>query len=81
MKNLKYLLEDYVKNKARVSQLYLIGSLLQEKGENRLFLKLDSRYADYFTEYSSYFVRALMLLKYMHEMTNSGNLFADELIE
>ena len=42
-------------------------------------MKLDSRYADYFPEYSNYFVRALRLLKSMYIMTNSGKLFADEL--
>ena len=46
---------------------------------NRVFVKLDSRYANYFPEYSSYFGRALRLLKYTYEMANSGNLFADEL--
>ena len=44
-------------------------------------MKLDSRYADYFPEYSSYFGRALRLLKYMYGMTNYGRLFADELTE
>ena len=44
-------------------------------------MKLDSRYADYFPEYSNYFGRALRLLKSMYGMTNSGKLFADELTE
>ena len=43
-------------------------------------MKLDSRYADYFPEHSSYFGRALILLKSMHGTTDSGNLFNDELI-
>ena len=42
-------------------------------------MKLESRYADYFTEYSNYFGRDLRLLKYMYGMTNSGKLFSDEL--
>ena len=42
-------------------------------------MKLDSRYADYFPEYSSYFGRALILLKYMYGMINSVKLFAGEL--
>ena len=42
-------------------------------------MKLGSRYADYFTEYSNYFGRALRLLKSMYGMTNSGKLFDDEL--
>ena len=49
--NLKYFSEESVKHKARVHQLYFIGEFLQEKIENRVFVKLDSRYADYFTEY------------------------------
>ena len=44
-------------------------------------MKLDSRYAEYFPEYSGYFGRALMLLKSMHVMTNYGKLFADDLTE
>ena len=44
-------------------------------------MNLDSRYAEYFPYYSSCFVRALIFLKYMYEMTNSENLFADELTE
>ena len=44
-------------------------------------MKLDSRYADYFPENSSYFGRALILLKYMYRMTNYRKLFADELTE
>ena len=44
-------------------------------------MKLDSRYADFFPEYSNYFGRALILLKSMYGMTNSGKLFYDELIE
>ena len=46
---------------------------------NIVFVKLDSRYADYFPSYSSYLGRALRLLKYMYGMTNSGNLFSDQL--
>ena len=44
-------------------------------------MKLDNRYADYFSEYSNYFGRALILLKSVYGMTNSGKLFSDELIE
>ena len=46
---------------------------------NRVFVKLDSRYEDYFPEYSNYFGRALRLLKSMYGMTNSGKLFSIEL--
>ena len=79
MRTLKYFLADTAKNKARVHQLDLIGALLQAKVKNRVFLKLDIRYTDYFTEYAQYFGRAMRLLKSMYGMTNSGKLFADEL--
>ena len=52
---------------------------MQAKVKNRVFVKLDSRYTYDFTEYSKDFERALILLKYMYGMTNSGNLFSDEL--
>ena len=44
-------------------------------------MKLDSRYAEYFPEYSSCFGGALRLLKYMYGMTNSGKVIADELMQ
>ena len=47
--------------------------------KNRVFLKLDSRYTDYFPEHSKYFRRALILLNFMYSTTNFGKLFADEL--
>ena len=48
MRTLKYLLADDVKYKARLYQLNFVGSLLQAKVKNRIFMKVDSRYADYF---------------------------------
>ena len=62
MRTFKYFLSDTVKNQARVHTLDFIGSFLQEKVKNRVFVKLGSRYADYFPEYSNYFGRALRLL-------------------
>ena len=41
-------------------------------------MNLDSRYADYFPEYPSYFGIYLIFLKYMYGMNNSGKLFSDE---
>ena len=38
----------YSSNNARVNQLYFIGAFLQSKVKNRVFVNLDSRYADYF---------------------------------
>ena len=78
MRALDYFLADAAKYKARFHQLYFIGAFLQAKVKNRVFVKLDMRYADYFPEYAQYFGRALRLLKSMYGMTNSGKLFADE---
>ena len=69
------------KHKARVHQLDFIGAFLQDKVKNRVFVKLDSRYTDYFPEYSNYFGRALRLFISIYCMTNSGKLFVDELRE
>ena len=81
MRTLKYFLADAEKHKARVHQLDFIGAFLQAKIKNRMFVKLDMRYADYFPEYSQYFGRAFKLLKSMYGMTNSGKLFAYEMTE
>ena len=81
MRNLKYFLGDAANHKARVHQLDFIGAFLKAKIKNRVFLKLDSRYADYFPEYPNYFGRDLRLLKSIYGMTNCGNLFSDELTE
>ena len=79
MRTLKQFLADATKHKASVCQLDIIGSFLQAKVKNGVFLKLDSIYADYFPEYAKYFGRALILLKSMYGLTNSGKLFADDL--
>ena len=50
MRTLKCFLADEAKHKARVHQLDFIGTLLQEIFKNRIFVKLDSRYTDYFPE-------------------------------
>ena len=54
---------------------------MQAKVNNRVFFKLDMRYADYFPEYAQYFGKALKFLNTMYGMTNSGKLFASELTE
>ena len=54
---------------------------MQAKVKNRVFVKLDIRYTYYFTEYAKYFGIALILLKSMYDMNNSGKLFAYELTE
>ena len=81
MRNLKYFLSNAAKHKARVHQLDFIGAFLHATVKNRLCVKLDMRYADYFLEFAQYFGRALELLKSMYGMTNSGKLFADDLTE
>ena len=48
MRTLKYFLADYSKHKVRVHQLDFIGEFLREKIKNRVFVKLDSMYADFF---------------------------------
>ena len=61
MRTLKYFLSDAAKNKARFHQLDYIGAFLQANVNNRVFVKLDMRCADYFPEYAQYFGRALKL--------------------
>ena len=46
MRTLKYFLADAAKHKARVHQLDFIGAFFQAKVRNRVFVKLDMRYAD-----------------------------------
>ena len=48
MRTLKYFLADAAKHKARVHQIDFIGAFLQAKVKNRVFVKLEMRYADYF---------------------------------
>ena len=48
MRTLKYFLADAAKHRARFYQLDLIGEFLQAKFKNRVFVNLDSRFADYF---------------------------------
>ena len=81
MRTLKYFLANAAKPKARVHGLDFIGAFLHAKVKNRVFVKLDMRYAYYSPEYAQYFGRALKLLKSMYGMTNSGKLFADEVTE
>ena len=77
----KCFLADTAKHKARVHKLDFIGAFLKANVKNRVFVKLEMRYAAYFPEYSQYFGRALKLLNSMYGMKNSGKLFADDLTE
>ena len=81
MRTLKYFLADVAKHKAIFHQLDFIGAFLHARGKNRVFVKLDIRYTDYFPEYAQYFGRALRLLQSMYVMNNSWKLFADEVTE
>ena len=81
MRTLKYFLADATKQKSRVYQLDFVEAFLQAKLNNRVFVKLDIRYTDYFPEFAKYFGRALILLKFMYGMTNSGKLFAYEITD
>ena len=81
MSTLKYFLVDTVNHKARVHQLDFIGAFFQSKIKNMVFVKLDSRYADYLPEHSNYFGRSLKLLKSIYGMNNCGKIFADDLVE
>ena len=49
MRTLKYFLAEAAKHKARFHQLDFIGAFLPAKVKNRVFVKLDIRYTDYFT--------------------------------
>ena len=51
MRTLNYFLADAAKHKARVHRLDCIGAFLQDYVKNRVFVKLDMRYAAYFPEY------------------------------
>ena len=48
MRTLIDYLADAVKHKARLNHLYFIGTFLQGKVNNRVFVKLSIRYADFF---------------------------------
>ena len=79
MRILKYFLIYSANLKARVHQLDFIGAFRQSNVKHRVFLKLYSRYGEYFPYYANYFEISLRLKKSMYLMTNYGNLFADEL--
>ena len=81
MRTLKYFLADAAKHKAIFHQLYFIGEFLQAKVKNRVFVKLDMRYAEYFPGYAQYFGRALIFSNSMYGITISGKLFSDEFTE
>ena len=48
MRSLKYFFSDAVRHKEIVNQFDFIGAFLWGKVKNRIFVKLDSRYAEYF---------------------------------
>ena len=80
MRNLNSFLVDAAKNKLRVHQLDFIGEFLQANVKHRVFVKLDSRYGEYFPEYDKYFGGPWRPKKALYVMNNYGGLFDDELI-
>ena len=48
MRTLNYFLADASKHKSRVHQLDFIGAFLKANVKHRVFVKLDSRYGEYF---------------------------------
>ena len=54
MRTLKYFLGDAAKHKARVHKLDFIGAFLQANVKNRVFFKLDMRYANHLPKYCAY---------------------------
>ena len=63
MSSMNYLLTDSAKHNEIVNQLDYIGSFLQANIKHIFFVKLYSRYGEYFPEYGNYFVISLMLNK------------------
>ena len=78
MRTLKYFLSDDSNHKPGLQQLDFIGSFIQANIKHIVFVKLDSRYGEYFPEYANYFRRLLRPKKSIYEMNNYRNLFADE---
>ena len=62
-----------------VKQFHFIGEFTQANVKNIVFVKLDSRYEEYFPEYFNYFGRPLRLNKTMYVMNTYGKLFYDKL--
>ena len=79
MRTLRYFFEDASNHKIIVHQLDFIGAFIQFNVKHRVFVKLDSRYGEYFPEYFNYFGRPLRFKKSMYDITNPGRLFSDEL--
>ena len=76
---MKYFLANSSRYKEIVHRLNLIGTFLQANSKHRVFVKLDSRYGEYFPEYAKYFGISSRLKKSMYGMNNYGKLFDDEL--
>ena len=81
LRTVKFLLADSARHKARFKQLDFIGAFLQAKVNRRFFVRLESKYSDFFPDYRHYFGRPLRLVRFMYGMTISGKLFADNLTD
>ena len=55
MRSLKYFLEDYSNNKAKLHQLNFFGAFLKANVKHRVLMKLNSIYGEYFPEHAKYF--------------------------
>ena len=79
IRTLKHFLEDASNHKAIVQKFDFIGEFIQSNVKHIYFVILDSIYGEYFLEYANYFGRLSRLKKSMYGMSNSENLFADEI--
>jgi len=65
--------------KRRVKQGDFVGAYLQAKARNRIFVKLDPRYKEYFPDLAKWFGVPLRLKKCMYGVTFSGKFWSLEL--
>ena len=63
MRTLKYFLADTAKHRARVHQLDFIGAFLQANVKNRVFVKLDMRYAGLFSRIFTILWKSIKIVK------------------
>ena len=52
---MKYFFADATKKKGKSSSIIFHWRILARKVKNKVFVNVDSRYTDYFPEYSKYF--------------------------
>ena len=79
MRTMKYLLAGDSNHKARLHELDLIISFLPANVKHRVFVKLESRYGEYFREYCNYFGKPLGLKKAIYGMIHYIIFFSEEI--